>query len=358
MVRICTGEVCVRSRSREPSGFGLKKNVSCISRAGWPSGMLSFVKLRSSVSMSGPSATARPMSAKIAVSSSITWLIGWMRPTSAGVSRSGSVTSRRSVLRRASSVAFLSASRRAVSASVTRSLRPLISGPLDLRSSGVIAPSVRSSAETEPLLPSAATRTASSAASSEAPAISLRICGSSVAMSDMAVLDGFVGPSIVTPGLVPGIHVFLANQTKDVDGRDRPGHDGEGMVGRNCLGGSRRQSGLGLFDDRLKGRRLVDGEVGQDLAIDHEPGLGEAVDKSAVVEPKRPHRGIEALDPERPEGALAAFAVAEGVLIGLLDRLLGNADRVLATAVIAFRGLEDFLVLGVSGDTTLDAGHG
>ena len=39
--------------------------------------------------MSGPSATAKPMSAKIAVSSSITWLIGWMRPASAGASRTG-----------------------------------------------------------------------------------------------------------------------------------------------------------------------------------------------------------------------------------------------------------------------------
>jgi hypothetical protein len=27
------------------------------------------------------------------------------------------------------------------------------------------------------------------------------------------------------PGLVPGIHVFLLG--KDVDGRDKPGHDGE-----------------------------------------------------------------------------------------------------------------------------------
>jgi hypothetical protein len=27
------------------------------------------------------------------------------------------------------------------------------------------------------------------------------------------------------PGLVPGIHVFDACGTKDVDGRDKPGHD-------------------------------------------------------------------------------------------------------------------------------------
>jgi hypothetical protein len=29
------------------------------------------------------------------------------------------------------------------------------------------------------------------------------------------------------PGLVPGIHVFLSCRTKDVDGRDKPGHDDE-----------------------------------------------------------------------------------------------------------------------------------
>src|SRR5882757_8250851 len=30
----------------------------------------------------------------------------------------------------------------------------------------------------------------------------------------------------VMPGLVPGIHVFLCRRSKNVDGRDRPGHDG------------------------------------------------------------------------------------------------------------------------------------
>jgi len=31
------------------------------------------------------------------------------------------------------------------------------------------------------------------------------------------------------PGLVPGIHVFVAD-LKGVDGRDKPGHDGKVMV--------------------------------------------------------------------------------------------------------------------------------
>src|ERR1039458_8026225 len=75
--------------------------------------------------MSGPSATAKPMSAKMAVSSSVTWLIGCTRPASTGASRTGSVTSTVSVLSLASSVAAPSASLAAAIAAVTRSFNPL-----------------------------------------------------------------------------------------------------------------------------------------------------------------------------------------------------------------------------------------
>ncbi len=88
---------------------------------------------------------------------------------------------------RASSAADFRMSRRAVSACVTLSLARLIAAPCVLRSSGDILPSVDSSAEIEPFLPSAATRTASSAASSPAAAMWLRISDSSVARSVMAI---------------------------------------------------------------------------------------------------------------------------------------------------------------------------
>jgi hypothetical protein len=32
------------------------------------------------------------------------------------------------------------------------------------------------------------------------------------------------------PGLVPGIHVFGAPRKEDVDGRDKPGHDGNWLM--------------------------------------------------------------------------------------------------------------------------------
>ena len=34
---------------------------------------------------------------------------------------------------------------------------------------------------------------------------------------------------LVMPGLVPGIHVFHLSK-KDVDGRDKPGHDEKGVI--------------------------------------------------------------------------------------------------------------------------------
>jgi hypothetical protein len=35
---------------------------------------------------------------------------------------------------------------------------------------------------------------------------------------------------LVMPGLVPGIHVFIHLSRKDVDGRDKPGHDGKRVI--------------------------------------------------------------------------------------------------------------------------------
>ena len=41
---------------------------------------------------------------------------------------------------------------------------------------------------------------------------------------------------LVMPGLVPGIHVLKAQQNKDVDGRDKPGHDDVHRSQLNAIG--------------------------------------------------------------------------------------------------------------------------
>src|ERR1700722_10009788 len=292
--------------------------------------------------MSGPSATANPMSAKIAVSSSTTWLIGWMRPASAGASGNGKVTSMVSAARRCSRAAPLSASRRAAIAAVIRSLRPLISGPRSLRSSGDILPSVASSAEIEPFLPSAATRTASSAASSAAVSIMRVSSPSRAEMSSAAV-------SFIDASQTVSARRHAASSTATAEGR-RFLSRGQRRSGREC--------GLRLVDDRLECGRFVDGEVGQHLAVDHDARLVEPGDEPAVGQSKIADRRVEALDPQGAEGALAPLAIAKGVLVRFLDCLLGDADGILAPPVITLGSLEDLFVFGVGGDAALDPGHG
>ncbi len=101
------------------------------------------------------------------------------RPLSTGASRTGSDTSSVSDASRAASASVSRVSRRCVSAAETRSLRRFRVAPLALRSSGAMRPSVAIRAETDPFLPSAATRTASSAVSVSAASISARMLRSS-----------------------------------------------------------------------------------------------------------------------------------------------------------------------------------
>src|SRR5262249_28513787 len=103
---------------------------------------------------------------------------------------------------------------------------------------------------------------------------------------------------------------------------------------------------------------LANSEIGKHFAVDRDAGFGEAGNEAAVVQAERTHRGVEALDPKRTEGALAPLAVAIGILICLLYRLFGDANRVLTAPIITLCGLKHLLVLGMGGDAALDASHG
>src|SRR4029077_12454203 len=113
------------------------------------------------------------------------------------------------------------------------------------------------------------------------------------------------------------------------------GHDGK----------SHSQRRFCLADDGLERCRFADCEIGQHLAVNRYAGFGEAGDEAAVVESKRTDRGVEALNPQSAKAALAPLAVAIGVLVGLLDRLLGDPNRILAAAIIPLGGFKHFLVL-------------
>src|SRR3954468_9404406 len=121
--------------------------------------------------------------------------------------------------------------------------------------------------------------------------------------------------------------------------------------------GLRRKRRPCLGDDAAERGPLVHGDVGQDLAVQIDSGELQPVHELAVGEAFGPHRGVDALNPQGAEAALLHLAVAIGILAGLLDGLLGDTDRVLATAVIALRLLQDPLVAGLGVVPALDACH-
>ena len=68
------------------------------------------------------------------------------------------------------------------------------------------------------------------------------------------------------------------------------------------------QGGLGGLDEGGEGRGVVDGQVGQDLAVDLDTRGLEALDEAVVGQAVGAGAGVDALDPELAEVALALLA--------------------------------------------------
>src|SRR5947209_6196939 len=81
------------------------------------------------------------------------------------------------------------------------------------------------------------------------------------------------------------------------------------------------------------------------------------MDELAIGQTFGADRSVDALDPESPKTPLLHLAVAVGVLACLFDRLAGDADGVLAAAIIALSLFQDPLVFGAGGHTPFDACH-
>ena len=64
------------------------------------------------------------------------------------------------------------------------------------------------------------------------------------------------------------------------------------------------QRGFGLLGDLVKCRLVVHGQIGQDLAVDIDRCLLQAVHEHAVAHAQLAHGGVDAGDPQRAEFAL------------------------------------------------------
>src|SRR5690606_29358490 len=119
----------------------------------------------------------------------------------------------------------------------------------------------------------------------------------------------------------------------------------------------RRESALGLLGDRAKRGGIVDGDVGQGLAVQGDVRLEQPIHEAAVAQAVHAGRGVDAHDPQAAELALLLLAADVRVLLGLGDGLLGDAEDLATGVVVALRELDDFLVTAARRYTTLDSCH-
>src|SRR6478735_6985150 len=98
-----------------------------------------------------------------------------------------------------------------------------------------------------------------------------------------------------------------------------------------CCAESSSQLGLDLLHDAGKSGLVVHGDIGEDLAVDLDTGLADAVGELAVGQAQFTGGGVDTRNPQLAEHALLGTAVTVGVLACLHHRLLGDAENIAAT---------------------------
>ena len=102
---------------------------------------------------------------------------------------------------------------------------------------------------------------------------------------------------------------------------------------------------LGFGNDGLEGLGIVDGEVGEHLAVNLNAGLVKAAHQLRVREAFEAGSCVDALNPQCAEVALLVAAVTEGVGQTFFPSVLGNGPDILAGTVVTAGELEDSLTL-------------
>lgn len=99
---------------------------------------------------------------------------------------------------------------------------------------------------------------------------------------------------------------------------------------------------LNLLYDGLESGGIVEGEIGEDLAVDLDAGLVDETHELGVAEVFEASGSVDTLNPESAEVALLILAVAIGVGQTLFPGVLGNGPYVAAAAEVAAGEFEDF----------------
>lgn len=117
------------------------------------------------------------------------------------------------------------------------------------------------------------------------------------------------------------------------------------------------QLGLGLVYQAAECSFVVHGQVGQHFTVDFDGSFLQAIGELAVSQAQLTGGCVDAGNPQLAEYALFGAAVTVGILTCLHDGLFGNAEYIAATTAETLGQLQNFLVTGMSRDTTFYARH-
>src|SRR6476659_2509257 len=110
-------------------------------------------------------------------------------------------------------------------------------------------------------------------------------------------------------------------------------------------------------DEAREGRRLVDGELGQHATVDLHAGEAEALHEAVVGQAVLAARGVDALDPQAPEVALALAPVTVRVDERVGDLLLRLPVQTRTLPAVTGGALADHATLLAGVYRPLDSSH-
>src|SRR3990172_4830959 len=127
-----------------------------------------------------------------------------------------------------------------------------------------------------------------------------------------------------TEAMEPAPHASASHSKPDVRPRKRGLEEIRAPSAAGVSPGGLHQAG--------EGGRVGDRQLGQDLPVERDAGLLEAVHERRVRQPERPAAGVDPDDPERAELALLRAAIAVGEGEGAGDGLGRGAVEATAAA--------------------------
>lgn len=111
------------------------------------------------------------------------------------------------------------------------------------------------------------------------------------------------------------------------------------------------------FDDGFEGRRVMQGQIGQYLAVESGVFLVETVDQPRISGAIHPGTGIDPGNPQATEGSFLVLAVAVGITPGLFYRVLGYGVHFAACTEVALGGIHDLFAARPAGDCVYGTWH-